>query len=118
MIGDNIRKLRTKKKMTQKELAAKLSISASTIGMYEQNRNNPDIEIIVCLSEIFDISIDELILGTRRIPKLTTEQITLLNLYDELSVVGKSECLGYIKGYIRCNANQSKPENLPQKKLL
>ena len=45
MIGETIRSLRITNNMTQKELANKLSISPSTIGMYEQGRREPDLNI-------------------------------------------------------------------------
>ena len=45
-IGDVIRFYREANNLTQKELANKLSISPSTIGMYEQNRRTPDIQTL------------------------------------------------------------------------
>lgn len=60
-LGDILRSIRTENKMTQKELADKLSISPSTIGMYEQNRRTPDIETLSKISSIFDVPIDELL---------------------------------------------------------
>lgn len=60
-LGDILRSIRTENKMTQKELADKLSISPSTIGMYEQNRRTPDIETLSKISSIFDVPIDKLL---------------------------------------------------------
>jgi len=41
-LGRKIRHLRTKSGLTQAQLADKLNISASTVGMYEQGRREPD----------------------------------------------------------------------------
>lgn len=63
-IGETIRVLRTEKGITQKDLANKLSISPSTIGMYEQNRRVPDINTISKIATIFNVTIDYLIRET------------------------------------------------------
>lgn len=41
-LGRKIRHLRTKSGLTQAQLADKLNVSASTVGMYEQGRREPD----------------------------------------------------------------------------
>ena len=60
-IGDVIRFYREANNLTQKELANKLSISPSTIGMYEQNRRTPDIQTLASMSKIFGVSTDYLL---------------------------------------------------------
>lgn len=54
-IGELIRRYREKNGLTQKELASRLKLSASTIGMYEQNRRTPDLDTLRELAKIFDI---------------------------------------------------------------
>lgn len=61
VLGDTLRSLRTLNKMTQKELADRLSISPSTIGMYEQNRRMPDIDTLTKIAHVFNISVDYLL---------------------------------------------------------
>lgn len=50
--GEILRSLRLERNITQKDLADRLSISPSTVGMYEQNRRFPDADILVKLSSI------------------------------------------------------------------
>lgn len=64
-IGAAIKYYREVKHLTQKELADKLSISPSTIGMYEQNRRTPDIATLTAMSKIFGVSI-EYLLGLKK----------------------------------------------------
>lgn len=59
--GYRLRELRMNENMTQKELAKRLSLSTSTIGMYEQNRRFPDAEILSKIALIFGVSVDFLI---------------------------------------------------------
>lgn len=60
-IGSRIRNLRKSRGWTQGELAKKLEISASTVGMYEQGRRQPDGEMLVRLCEVFSVSTDSLL---------------------------------------------------------
>ena len=58
-----IKILRTKSKMSQAQLANLLHISASTVGMYEQGRRSPSLDILIQMSNIFGVSLDYLITG-------------------------------------------------------
>ncbi len=59
-IGNKIKTLRNEKKLTQKQLATLLDTSASAIGMYEQNRREPDNSTIIKIANYFQISTDYL----------------------------------------------------------
>ncbi|MSS43662.1 helix-turn-helix transcriptional regulator [Anaerosalibacter bizertensis] len=61
MFGDRVKKERILRQMTQKELSELLGVSPSTVGMYEQNRRQPDSDTIIKLSEIFNVSTDYLL---------------------------------------------------------
>lgn len=52
--------------MTQYELAQKLEVSPSAIGMYEQGRRMPDHRILQKLCELFHTSADWLLYGETR----------------------------------------------------
>ena len=61
MFGLRLKSLRQEKKITQQDLANLLSVSASTVGMYEQQRRDPDTETLKQLAEYFNVSIDYLL---------------------------------------------------------
>lgn len=61
--GTQIKKLRNSRKLTQGQLAQKLNVSRQTISSWENNRNLPDLEMVVTISQIFKLSLDQLILG-------------------------------------------------------
>ena len=52
---------RTKKGLTQKELANKLFVSESAVSNWEKDKRRPDLELVTKLSEIFGITESELI---------------------------------------------------------
>ena len=60
MFGQNLKKLRTSKNLSQSKLSKILGISSSTIGMYEQGRRFPDQTILTKIADFFDVSTDYL----------------------------------------------------------
>ncbi len=78
MLGKQIESLRRKKGWSQAELARRLHISPSTVGMYEQGRRKPPIDILIAMAQEFDVTIDYLITGTYR-----TSMVTESNLGQE-----------------------------------
>ena len=61
MLGEQIKKLRCQKGFTQQQLADYLHISPSAVGMWEKNRNEPDIETLKKLADFFGVTVDYLI---------------------------------------------------------
>ncbi len=73
-ISKNIKKLRTEKGITQEGLAKLLYISRQAVSNWENDRTQPDIEMLEKLSEVFEISIEELIYGKKRNTNLEIEK--------------------------------------------
>lgn len=61
MLNEKIRQLRLERGMTQKELARRLGISPSAVGMYEQGRRAPDSALLPRLASVLECSTDELL---------------------------------------------------------
>ncbi len=61
--GKFIRELRVKKNLTQKQLGEKIHITDKAISKWERGQSFPDISILNSLSEIFNVSVSELING-------------------------------------------------------
>ena len=67
----HLKELRQKKHLTQLELSRVLQISASSIGMYEQGRREPDHETLTKIADFFNVSVDYLLGRTDNpLPKL------------------------------------------------
>ena len=64
MLGPRIAALRRQRKWSQAELARRLRISPSTLGMYEQERRQPTPDMLVRLSRELNVSTDYLLTGT------------------------------------------------------
>ena len=63
MFGPRMAALRRDAGFSQAELAHKLGISASTVGMYEQGRREPSMETVVALARLFGVTTDYLLTG-------------------------------------------------------
>ena len=61
MLGNRIKILREELGLKQEELANKMSISPSSIGMYETNKREPNNELILKLAQFFGVSTDYLL---------------------------------------------------------
>ena len=56
MLGARIAALRRAAGWSQGELAQVLQVSPSAVGMYEQGRREPSLEILVAMSRAFSVS--------------------------------------------------------------
>lgn len=61
MNGNKLKNMREKQGLLQKQLGDSLGISASTIGMYEQNRREPDNLTLKKIANFFGVSTDYLL---------------------------------------------------------
>jgi len=68
-IGNEIKTRRTELNLTQEDLAKKLNISRTAISNWEQQRNYPDIELLVTISDVLDVSLDKLLRGDSKMVK-------------------------------------------------
>ena len=55
--------LRKQKGLSQEELANRLNVSRQTISKWEIGDSTPDMEKLAAISELFEVSLDELVLG-------------------------------------------------------
>ncbi len=63
MLGTRIAVLRRAAGLSQGQLAAQLQVSPSTVGMYEQGRREPSVDILVAMARTFGVTVDYLLTG-------------------------------------------------------
>lgn len=68
-LGSQIKKRRNELSLSQEELAEKVYVSRQTISNWENDKSYPDVNSLVLLSEVFNVSIDNLIKGDIEIMK-------------------------------------------------
>ncbi len=80
-LGSKIRELRKQHHMTQSQLAERLNVSTSAVGMYEQGRREPDNATLLKLCEVLHTSSDDL-LGKAAEQK---EAVEVSEVFDEFT---------------------------------
>ncbi len=109
-IAFNIRHLRELKKLSQEGLAEDLKITRARLGAYEEARNEPPIEILIRLSEYFQVTIDLLVKADLRktdinaLMKVGDNRLLFPVIIDKenndrIEVVTAKASAGYLNGY-------------------
>ena len=83
-LGKRIKHYRTENALSQDNLAERVYVSRQTISNWENDKSYPDINSIVLLSEVFDVSIDNLIKGDieRMKIEINTEELKKMKVYS------------------------------------
>lgn len=81
MLGEKLKSYRKSKKMTQAEVAEALEIRSATVSKYESGILEPNIEALKKLSELFEVTIDELLNDEQ--DRFDISKINLLNILRE-----------------------------------
>ena len=82
-IGSFLKELRKEKNLTQEQLAEYLNTSRRTISRWETGNNLPDLDILIELSDYYDVELRELIDGERKSEQMDRElKETVLKVAD------------------------------------
>ncbi|WP_317335564.1 helix-turn-helix transcriptional regulator [Streptococcus orisratti] len=64
-VGQKLQMARNKQELTQEQIAQQLQVSRQTISNWENNKSYPDIVSLITLSELYQISLDQLLKGDK-----------------------------------------------------
>ena len=82
--NNKLYKLRKQKGFSQEELANRLNVSRQTISKWEVGESTPDMENLVAISELFEISLDELVLNKVPEEADTSAQVVKSEFYSDI----------------------------------
>ena len=88
-LGKQIKKHRQEAHLSQDELANRIYVSRQTISNWENDKSYPDVNSLVLLSEIFQVSLDTLVKGDIDIMKevIQKEEIAKMNRYGTIYTI-------------------------------
>lgn len=88
-LGKQIKKHRQEVQLSQEELADRVYVSRQTISNWENDKSYPDVNSLVLLSEIFQVSLDNLIKGDIEVMKdvIQKEEIVKMNRYGKIYTI-------------------------------
>ncbi len=88
-LGERLKTHRQKARLSQEELACRIYVSRQTVSNWENNKTYPDVNSLVLLSEVFQISLDQLIKGDIDVMKqvIQKEEIDKMKRYGTVYTV-------------------------------
>ena len=99
--GDNLKKIRTDKNISQQELADIINVHYTHVSRYERNLAQPSIEVVKKIAAALDISIDTLIYGQQdEKAKNNLKDADLLNLFTKVQQLDKQD-LNTVKSLLK-----------------
>lgn len=82
-VGAFLKDLRREKNITQEQLAEAMSVSNRTVSRWETGSNMPDLDVIIELSDYYNVDIKELLDGERKSEKMNQDlKETVLKVAD------------------------------------
>lgn len=100
-IGKFLAELRKENEMTQEQLAEKLNVARRTVSRWETGNNMPDIDILIELSDLYDVDLREILNGERKSENMNKEmKETVIEAVDYTN----TEAEKYNKRVRICNA--------------
>lgn len=81
--GKFLQLLRKEKGLTQEELAEKLNVSRRTVSRWETGNNMPDLDILIEMSDLYEVDPREILSGERKSERMNEElKETVLQVAD------------------------------------
>ncbi|HET8858835.1 helix-turn-helix domain-containing protein [Marivirga sp.] len=125
LIDSNIKYLRKEKGWTQQDLADELGVKRPQIGSYEEGRADPRIQTLMKLSDLFNVSLDDLLGKDLSSPMVVTKKPTKVLAItvdsqerENIELVPQKASAGYTNGYADPEYLQELPRfqlpNLPR----
>ncbi len=87
-LGEKIYQLRTEKNLSQGDLADRLDVSRQSVSKWENNTAVPDLDKLIKICDIFEISLDELTGRENPKEKSTNKMETIKNSLTKAQLVG------------------------------
>ncbi|MBV6645016.1 MAG: helix-turn-helix domain-containing protein [Cyclobacteriaceae bacterium] len=125
-IGENIKKIRQAKRISQADFAAIFNLARPSVGAYEEGRSEPKIETLIQIAKYFRISIDVLLTRELTVNEiysfdLLKEKLNKAHKIDNVAIdsQGKAQGIPYIEvsnylNYIVNHSNADFQSDLPR----
>ena len=87
MFGENLKRMRISRGMSQDDLASVLEVSQKTISSWETNRTEPNMGIVQQIADYFNVTTDEMIYGpdTTYVKLPSPESVRAIPVYGDIS---------------------------------
>lgn len=90
-----LKTLRKQRKITQQQMAERLSITQQAYATYENGTAQPPIDNLKKLADYFDVSIDYLLGRENKSTDLSQDERQLLTYFKQCDVIDQARILAY-----------------------
>jgi len=91
-ISNTIREQRNKLSLSQDELGERIYVTRQTISSWENGKSYPDINSLILLSQVFDMTIDNLVKGDLEMMEQKVEKTDIRDMNRYATIMG----IGYV----------------------
>lgn len=118
MLGENIRRYRTEKKLTQEELGRLIDLQASTLSLFESGRRVPSAYVLGDIAVALQVSADRLLGIQIGDVECASSKSELLDIINRLPTIAEESKEYLIATYSMLEASHpaKKPRKEPEKK--
>lgn len=121
--GSNLRNLRIAAGLTQEQLAKKINLSKANVSKYEAGTVEPNLETLVLICKLFDVSADYMLnldtdtkptakepekTTSKAVPQVAKDMVAINSYFDQLSNNGKEMTIEYVKLLRKYEAKEKK----------
>lgn len=90
--NNRLYQLRKQKGLSQEELANRLNVSRQTVSKWEVGDSTPDMEKLIAISDLFDVSLDKLVMGKEDISvNQSSTKSEFVTVLDEKVLTAKNK---------------------------
>ena len=84
-IGKKLKNARIEAGLTQEKAAEKINVSRQTISNWENEKSYPDIVSVIALSDLYSVSLDELLKGDQKMAEHLEESTNVVKSNKKLT---------------------------------
>lgn len=96
-LSEQLKRYRKQENLTQKQLALKLNVSDKTISSWETGRTYPDISLLINLSSVLNVSLDDFLKGDTETVEKIDKDLKLKRVY-KWTLVAVAVCIAIFAG--------------------
>lgn len=86
-LGQTIMDIRKERNMTQEEFAHIFHVTRQTVSNWEKEKNYPDLETLIFMSEEFHISLDVMLKEDKKMAKKLNEEIKFSKKFKKNAII-------------------------------
>lgn len=106
IVGENIRKYREQKKVSQEDMALALNVTRQAISSWETGRTEPDLDTLHRIAQYFEVTVEELIYSQRLKEPTVIQQVVerkeVKNTVETGTMLGVA--LAVVISYVKWNS--------------